>query len=1092
MARKRPRQPTSHQPPNGTTWAAAWSRWPWGIAVATVLTAVGITLWQPWRPPHPALESPGPTRLAASQPATNRAAGSTATPAVREDTFVADATQQLRRLLQLGRDGAPINLNRLTDVLASDFACAPLRPSQLERVYRDDTVAVQRASPSSLRATATRRGPGAFVDSLSAVYKAMGNATSVDSSVEVYEIEFTQNLTAAKVRIEFNAQPPAQRAQIRADWDCLWTMQDDQLRLSTIRVIDYEEVFVRYPDAAWFVDSTNAVLSQNSSWPAQLIPGLDYWLQRIERVHRMHVFAACGIAVGDADGDGLDDLYVCQPGGLPNRLYLQNLDGTATDVSMRARVDWLDSTSSALWVDLDNDGDQDLIIATLAGIAVMANDGTARFDLVETLPTDGAETQSLSAADYDNDGDLDLYVCLNFPRTTSPTGDRSGTFVYHDANDGAPNCLFRNDFIPDHTWSFSAATQSSGLDIDNRRHSRAAAWEDYDNDGDQDLYVANDYGQNCLYQNTNGKFANVAQRAGVVDFGSGMSVSWGDYNRDGQMDLYVGNMFSSVGGRITSQPHFRPGVDDQTRSILRRFAKGNSLFQHDGRGGFQEVGTAAHVAIARWAWSSLFLDLNNSGWEDVVVANGYITTDDTGDLCNYFWRQVVSQGDGSIDVAESAPREASSDRLGLQRLIRDGRSCNGRQRHCCFLNTGGPRFADISSICDLAIPDDGRAIAASDWDQDGDLDLWIANRNGPQLRFLRNEVPTNHHYLSVSLVGRECNRDAIGARVTLIQRGEGKVRQLRTLRAGDGYLSQSSKALHFGLGTVTQIDRIEVHWPGGEVESFRDLVVDTAYRLTQGTGTAEVLPRGERPINLPPTADAMADQSTPSVLLASRVPLPRLEYLAANGDTRQLPVDMERPLLVNLWVQVERCLAWPSWRNWARATRSCRRRAWICWNCRSIISRRRPARQTSPASSSVNSPFPFASGQATVSLVDKLQIVVDSLFDRHTPLPIPCSILIAEDGQLAAVYKGPLSVDRLLNDVAKLGLDAEQTRMASLPFSGRWLSAAARVGLDADRPITPLVHAESAMKYLRRDFRMGHLLCHRGAGRRRIGVAPFD
>ena len=126
----------------------------------------------------------------------------------------------------------------------------------------------------------------------------------------------------------------------------------------------------------------------------------------------------------------------------------------------------------------------------------------------------------------------------------------------------ARNRLLQNNIAtaPDSAWEFRDVTRDVGLDVNNQRHSLAAAWEDFDNDGDQDLYVANDYGPNCLYRNDAGRFVDVAETAGVLDFGSGMSVSWGDYNRDGLMDLYVGNMFSSAGNRITTQDQFLPTV----------------------------------------------------------------------------------------------------------------------------------------------------------------------------------------------------------------------------------------------------------------------------------------------------------------------------------------------------------------------------------------------------------------------------------------------------------------------------------------------------------------------------------------------------
>jgi hypothetical protein len=257
------------------------------------------------------------------------------------------------------------------------------------------------------------------------------------------------------------------------------------------------------------------------------------------------------------------------------------------------------------------------------------NDGSAVFTEVAAASGDADDSgqgRCVVSFDYDNDGDLDLFLCVDFAK---PFTQEAG-FVYHDANDGGRNVLFRND-MTGNRWKFTDATDESGLSTNNRRHSLAASWMDYDNDGDQDLYVANDYGQNCLYRNDNARFEDVASEAGVVDYGSGMSASWGDYDRDGWVDLYVGNMFSSAGNRITRQARFKDDEDAETRATYSRFAKGNSLFRNT-NGRFTETSSEAGVEMARWAWSSVFADLNNDGWQDLVVANGYITTEDTGDL----------------------------------------------------------------------------------------------------------------------------------------------------------------------------------------------------------------------------------------------------------------------------------------------------------------------------------------------------------------------------------------------------------------------------------------------------------------------------
>jgi len=149
------------------------------------------------------------------------------------------------------------------------------------------------------------------------------------------------------------------------------------------------------------------------------------------------------------------------------------------------------------------------------------------------------------------------------------------------------------------------------------------------------LYVANDYGRNNLYENAEGRFRDVAAKLGVEDISAGMSAAWGDYNGDGWMDLYVSNMWSSAGNRVAYQRNFHATVDDATRKTLQRHARGNSLFANrlgEGQSQFDDVSVESSVTLGRWAWSSQFADINNDGREDLYVANGFITQEDTGDL----------------------------------------------------------------------------------------------------------------------------------------------------------------------------------------------------------------------------------------------------------------------------------------------------------------------------------------------------------------------------------------------------------------------------------------------------------------------------
>ncbi len=551
------------------------------------------------------------------------------------ESFAATAESQLTKVVDLVTQPQGISAERLAEYLAADFTASALRPEELQTVLADESIVIRRQAPGSTETpTGTNHGAQGLAEAIKRLAEPLRDASDIEVHLKIYGIATGPSDATTTADLEVHGRTNEGTIQQNSTWICRWTRPTGALpRLASIRLEDYEEVVGRANGGTWFVDCTESALAHNRSFHDQVVFGLGHWLERIEHVHGIQIYSRMGLAVGDVNGDGRDDLYLCQPGGLPNRLFIQNADGTATDRSEWAGVDWMDHTSSALVIDLDNDGDQDLALATAAGILIMENDGSGRFHLRARLHADRS-AESLSAADYDNDGDLDIYVCVY---RSDPESKREGAdeqFVYHDANNGGMNRLFRNDIrtSPAADWQLTDVTRQCGLDEANRRWSLAAAWEDYDNDGDQDLYVANDYGRKCLYRNDGGQFVDVAEQAGVVDSGSGMSVSWGDINHDGWMDLYVGNMFSSAGSRIATQAAFRPGSGEATRKLYQRFAKGNSLFQNVDGTRFREISSEAAVQMARWAWSSLLVDINNDGWHDAVVANGFITADDSRDL----------------------------------------------------------------------------------------------------------------------------------------------------------------------------------------------------------------------------------------------------------------------------------------------------------------------------------------------------------------------------------------------------------------------------------------------------------------------------
>jgi hypothetical protein len=345
------------------------------------------------------------------------------------------------------------------------------------------------------------------------------------------------------------------------------------------------------------------------------------------------------ISIVDVDSDGHDDVYVMARWG-PNQLLRNQGDGTFEDVAAEVGLDVDGHCSTGLFADFDNDGDPDLLLGrTLERSRYYLNDGGTfhrRDDLVSVeLPY---LVSSIAAADYDGDGLLDVYVSTyagegldaarNDPKSWETErflakylsdADAAELFRLGNASEnrfterpGPPNLLLRNagggrleadDALP---RFFLNTYQSS--------------WGDFDGDGDADLYVANDFSINFLYENDgSGVFTDVTEREGVADIGFGMGASWGDYDNDGRLDLYVSNMYSKAGRRITAQV---PGLDPRFAAM----ARGNSLFKNLG-GGFDKVSgledPALLVEAGGWSWGGQFVDLDNNGWLDVYTLSGF-------------------------------------------------------------------------------------------------------------------------------------------------------------------------------------------------------------------------------------------------------------------------------------------------------------------------------------------------------------------------------------------------------------------------------------------------------------------------------------
>jgi len=505
-----------------------------------------------------------------------------------------------------------------------------------------------------------------------------------------------------------------------------------------------------------------------------------------------------GVSVTDANRDGWPDLYFTNSRfDEPNALYLNQGDGRFVEMAASAGVANLNQKSEgvsmgSVWGDYDNDGLEDLLVYRYGYLRLYRNLGSLQFEDVTASAGLRRWVNSNGAIwfDFDRDGLLDLYVTAYFRSDVNlwnPVTTRIMHNSFEFAANGGRNLLFRN--VGD--GRFEDVTERMG--VGSTRWTLAAASADFNADGWPDLYLANDYGPEEFFVNEGGtRF--VLTRAGLeTDSKSGMSVSLGDMSNRGRLDVFVTNI--SERGYLFQDNNLRL-----------------NLLAEVGR--FEDVASGV-VADAGWAWGAQFGDLNNDGWNDLYVLNGFVSAD--RDKSYWYEMSKVAGANGNIfEDARNWPAMGST-------------SLSGYERSRVLLNLGASGWVDVADSVGVTDEYDGRAVALVDLFNRGVLDVVIANQDQPATVY-RNTVTPGNHWIGFALEGTRSNRSAIGAEVVIEFSGG---HQRKVVDGGMGFASQNDRRLHFGLGSAGRVERAVIHWPSGMTQILTDLAVDRLHHVVE-------------------------------------------------------------------------------------------------------------------------------------------------------------------------------------------------------------------------------------------------------------------
>ena len=598
-----------------------------------------------------------------------------------------------------------------------------------------------------------------------------------------------------------------------------------------------------------------------------------------ENRHLMH---GSGVAIGDVDGDGRPDVYLARIEG-PNALYLNEGGWKFREVGVERGVALAGTPSTgAVFADIDGDGDLDLVATSMGGRnSLLLNDGTGRFadaGAPSGFVAENRGSTTAALADVDGDGDLDLYVAnyrarsmldslspqeRAFDQIVKKVGEsfeviperrddyriqvrediRGVSLIQRSdpdwfyLNDGAGH--FRREPIAGNPRFLDEA--GVPLTTEPEDFGLAARFYDVNGDGAPDLYVANDFEDPDQFwiNDGSGGFRLIRRQAVRRTANSNMSVDFADIDRDGAVDMFQADMLANDSRRRKTQIPTHTPVPKLVGNYTDRAQwQRNALLRNRGDGTFEEIADAAGVAASGWSWSSMFLDVDLDGYEDLLIGNGH-----TWDLMDSDSQEKLKSSVTGVDWRR--------ERQFYPKLLLP---------NVAFRNRGDLTFADASTQWRFGMePDISHGMASADLDGDGDLDV-VINRLNATAAVLRNDATAPR--LAVRLAGRAPNTRAIGARIRVT--GGPVAEQSREVTAGGLYLSGADQEYAFAAGNDSALV-LEVRWRDGAVSRIADARAGRLYEVREGVNGPRSTVNGTAPNPQPPAPDPLFEDRSPTL-----------------------------------------------------------------------------------------------------------------------------------------------------------------------------------------------------------------------------------